>query len=384
MNGGRPSTQPPQPAPSPPPAPHSTAVTRAVAPHAAAPATAIQGPFAQRLALVAAAAIVLLLLWRLADVLILAFGGVVLATALRALARALERRLSVPDRASTALATLLVIGVLAGLGWVLGDALADQLAALRERLPQAAQALQRWLARTAIGRQLIDAVHTLWSEVPGAQLAAAAGLTLGAAGSALLLAVVGVYLAADPRLYRRGLLRLAPPAQRARLQAALDDAGHALGRWLLGQGLSMVFLGVATTLGLWLLEAPLALALGLITALFAFVPFFGALAAGLLAVLLAFTEGPRLALYVALMFIAVQQIEEIVVLPLVHRWTVALPPVLGVIAALVFGHLFGLLGVVFATPAMVVAIVLVRELYVEGLLETGERPLDPARDRVRD
>lgn len=101
----------------------------------------------------------------------------------------------------------------------------------------------------------------------------------------------------------------------------------------------------------------------------AFIPFFGPITSGLLAVFFAFIEGPREALYVALLCFAIQQVEGDVIMPLVQRWAVRLPPALGIAAAVVFGILFGLPGVLFATPLMVVVMVLVQKLYIEMLLE---------------
>ena len=122
--------------------------------------------------------------------------------------------------------------------------------------------------------------------------------------------------------------------------------------------------------GLDQLDLPLALTLGLVAGALAFIPFFGPIASGVLAVLLAFMQGPELALYVAILCVVIQQIEGNLLMPLVQRWAVELPPVLGITAAVIFGLLFGLPGVILASPLMVVAMVLVRMLYVEGVLES--------------
>jgi predicted PurR-regulated permease PerM len=208
-------------------------------------------------------------------------------------------------------------------------------------------------------------------DVPWSRVANAATQTLSALGSVGLVAVVGLYLATNPQLYRAGLVRLMPPNQRERIEEALLASGQALSRWLLGQGVSMLFVGSATALGLWLLGVPLALTIGAIAAVLAFIPFFGPIASGILAVLMAFMEGPTQALYVAGLCVAIQQIEGNLLMPFVQRWAVALPPVLGIMAAVIFGLLFGLAGVILATPLMVVAMVLVQKLYVEGVLEAG-------------
>lgn len=134
----------------------------------------------------------------------------------------------------------------------------------------------------------------------------------------------------------------------------------------------MLAVGTMTTVGLWLLGMPLATLLGLIAGILAFVPFFGPIISGILAVLLAFTEGPQDALYVAILFLVIQQVEGNILMPLLQRWAVKLPPILGLLSVVVFGILFGVAGVLLATPLMVVSMVLVRKLYVEDVLESPQ------------
>ena len=143
-------------------------------------------------------------------------------------------------------------------------------------------------------------------------------------------------------------------------------ASQGLNRWLFGQMLSMAAIGTFTALGLHLLDIPLALSVGLIAGLLAFVPFFGPIASGILAVVLAFTQGPQQALYVGILCFGIQQIERFVLMPLIQRWTVSLPPALGLLSVVIFGLLFGVMGVVFATPLMVVLMILIKKLYVEN------------------
>lgn len=201
------------------------------------------------------------------------------------------------------------------------------------------------------------------------RVAGAAGSTFGALGGAALMLVMGLYLAVAPRVYRDGLVRLMPLSVRERVGEALDACGNALSRWLLGQSISMLFVGATTAFGLWLLDVPLALSVGLLSGLLAFIPFFGAIAGGLLAVLLGFMQGPETALYVLILAVVIQQVEGNVMMPLVERWAVGLPPVLGIAATVMFGVLFGLLGVLLAAPAVIVLMVVVQRLYVKGVLE---------------
>lgn len=327
-------------------------------------------PFARRLLAVVAFMAVGVLAWKLVDLLILVFAAVVLSVALNALAGLLARRLRVPPRWSVLAAGLIVVGVLALVGWLVGDPLGAQLTKLREQLPAAVEGVFGWLRGHAIGQQILE----LWDDaarggVPWGKVVSVAGLTVAALGNVALILVLSIYLAAAADLYQSGLVRLVPVPYRSRVADALEASADGLRRWLLGQSISMAFVGTTTTLGLWALGIPLPLAVGLISGLLAFIPFFGPIAGGLLAVLIAFMDGPESALHVALLCVAIQQFEGHVMMPMVQRWAVSLPPVLGIVASVVFGILFGIVGVLFATPLMVVVMILVRRLYIEDFLE---------------
>lgn len=326
--------------------------------------------FARRALLVAAIGVVLLLLMQLQDVFVLLFGALIFATALGAAAVQLERYTGLPWRWSVLVTVLIVLLVMLLGGWAVGDRLASELENLRERLPDAIDAFRAWLSTRPLGDSVLDT----WSSVkdggvPWSRLIGAAGLTFGAIGNAILMLILAVYLAIDPQLYRNGVVRLFPVTQRIRVRDALQASGEGLSRWLLGQGVSMLFVGTSTAAGLALLGMPLALSLGAIAGVLAFVPFFGPIASGLLAVLIAFTEGTTEALYVAILCFGIQQVEGNVLMPFVQRWAVDLPPVLGMVSVLIFGLFFGPMGVIFATPLMVVLMILVQRVYVEDLLE---------------
>jgi predicted PurR-regulated permease PerM len=299
----------------------------------------------------------------LRSVIVLAFGSVLLAVAVRTVANALRSASGMPERA--ALATV-VLGAVAALTIgiaLLGDPIGAQFAAVREALPGAVEATSRWLNSHAVGLWLLSWWDEANADFEWTKLAGLFGNAVGALGSALLMIVIGLYLAADPELYRRGLLRLLPRGVRPRVQHALGEAGHGLARWLLGQAVAMVLVGTMTAIGLALIGMPLALPLGIIAGVLEFVPFFGAIAAGTLTVLLAFAQGAPQAGYAALVCIFVQQFEGYVIQPFVQRWAIALPPALGLVSVIAFGVLFGGLGVLLAVPLMVVLMILVQELY---------------------
>jgi predicted PurR-regulated permease PerM len=317
-----------------------------------------------------AAVLLITLAWTVRDTLLLVFGAVVVAILLRALAAPLVHRAGIRQRRAVLLVLLVLLAVLGLALWLIGAPLAEQLQTLRSALPEAWAALRGWLQKLPAGDRLLQWMAELsHAQPPWKNVAVLATAVAGALSSLLLIVLMGIYLALDARRYRDGAVRLFSPARRPQIGAALDATGQALTRWLLGQAVMMVTVGVAVAIGLSLLGMPMALALGLIAGLLEFVPFFGPIASGVLAVLVAFVQGPQQALYVALLFIALQQIEESALVPLVQRWAVSLPPVLGLAGVLVFGTLFGPLGVVFGTPLTVVVMVLVDKLYVRQALE---------------
>lgn len=304
------------------------------------------------------------IVWQLRAVLPLVFAGVLIATGLRALADAVSGATGMPERGALAVVILSLLAII-GLGfWLVGAQVAGQLAGLWQALPDAFGAASAWLAKTPFSSLLSGTWDSIKDGgVPWLRVAGAAGVATNALLDAVMILALALYLAGNPKSYFDGALRLAPPAYRARIGAALSEAGRALRRWLLGEIIAMTTIGVMTSVGLYLLGIPLALSLGLIAAVTEFVPFFGPIAFGIFAVLFAFTQSPTDALYVGLLCIGIQQFEGNVLQPLIQRWAVALAPALAVVSIVVFALLFGFLGVVLATPLMTVVVILVERLY---------------------
>lgn len=322
---------------------------------------------------------VALLLWRVRAALLVGFGAIVFATALRALADVLRHRCRLSERWSVLAATGLVLISLVAFGWLFGAQTAKQFAALRDQLPAAVEKFRSWVATSPVGKVAVDAIK---GTAEGGEQAAAngpskvgkvatgiAGGIVGGLGHLLIVIFAGVYFAMDPALYREGALRLLPPSRRPQVRAALNEAGLALRKWLVAQLIVMAAVGVVTGIGLALIGLPLALSLGLLTGVLEFVPVIGPFAAAIPGVLLGFAKGPETALYAALVYLVVQQLEGNVLTPLMQKWAVQLPPVVAVLSIVACGLLFGLMGVLLATPLAVVVMALVRHLYVEDTLE---------------
>lgn len=327
---------------------------------------------ARDLWLIAAAAFGLFLAWTLSTVWLLAFAGWLLALALGVLAAPLQRRLMISPRAALALVVAAIVAATAAGIWFAGNAAAEQAEALREALPKALAALYRWLGSFAPGRWLIG----LWqsSNFEAQDLTRFAGLAtstlhmaLNAVAAALLIVALGIYVAADPLSYRRGLLQLVPPAHRARAEQVAEAVRDRMSRWLLGQAVSMLAVAGLTLAGLLLIGMPLAVPLAVIAGAFEFVPYIGPFASGLLIAAVALSDNETQALKAVLVCVAVQQSEAYLVQPLVQRWAVRMPPALALLAVVVFGLLFGVAGLLLAVPLMVLTMALVEQLYVKPL-----------------
>ena len=329
--------------------------------------------FVRRTLIVVAVAAIALLCWQLVDVFVLAFGAVIVAVLLRSIADPIRDRTPLNDGASLAVAILTVIAVLGGAGWLFGSTVSGQVTSLVERMPQSADELRNLVSTLPFGQTLADEVGgfgDLASKLQGAagRLGGYAMSVAGAVTNLLLVLFAGIYLAIRPQQSRDGLVMLLPDKAAGPVKAAMNTSGRALRLWLLGTFADMAVVGVLTTIGAALIGLPSPVALGLFAGLAAFVPIIGPIVSVVPGLLLAAQEGPQMVLWTILVYVAVQQIESNLFYPFIQRRAVDLPPALTLFSVLAFGVLLGPLGVIFATPLLVVAMVLTKMLYIRGTL----------------
>lgn len=313
-----------------------------------------------------------LLLWNLRGLFMLIFGAVITAVIFNLLARPIHERLGLHRGVSLFVAVMLVAGVLVGAFWLFGAEVGRQANALNETIPAAWAALQTRLDAWGVGEAVRASLGQassgggVMSNLGGIAMSVGAGVA-----DTLLVIVGGIYLAAQPGLYRRGIVKLVPPTARPLADQALDDSGRALRLWLLGQLASMTIVGLITGIGLWFLGVPSALTLGLLAGLLEFVPYVGPLISALPALLLALAIGPETALWTGGLYLAVQQLEGNAIQPLVQQRAVDLPPALLLFSLVAGGLIFGVIGILFAAPLTVVLFVMVKRLYVREALHTA-------------
>jgi predicted PurR-regulated permease PerM len=318
--------------------------------------------FALRCVIAAAIVLAAAVLWHAAGVFVLVFGGVVVAVALRSLTRVVTRYTPLGEPWALFLVTVLLAGFLLGLGALIGSRLADQLGELVHTVETAWSQLHVELQKSALGRTLLNAESKTAAATSATHLVVAASTSVAAVTDVIVILLVGLFLAAEPGLYRRGLLMVAPRAARAGTQRLLNGFGVALTHWLQGTLVAMLAVGAMTTLGLWLLGVPLALSLGILAGVAEFVPYVGPIVSAVPAILVAFTLSPTQALEVGGLYLAIHSIEAYLLVPIIQKRAVALPPALGIVAVVFFGLMLGLVGVIFAHPLVVCLLVVVKQL----------------------
>lgn len=314
-----------------------------------------------------------LLVWTVADVLLVVFAGILVGVFLRGLSDGVGALTGLSGEVSlvlvlATLAALLVVG-----GALLGNEMASQLDQLGPSLHLAWEKMLNGVYRYEWG-QILFSERNLSAMLPEdgtwlTRLGGAFSMTIGAIAGLLIAVFIGLYGAAAPAVYRHGLLLLVPAHARSRAREVLDTVTMTMRWWLIGTFARMAVVGLSVTVGLWLLD--IQLALGLIAFVLDFVPYIGPILAALPALLVAIATGPADAFYVLLLYLAVQMAENYVVTPLIDQYSVHLPPALTISAQVLLGALLGALGVVFATPLTAIALVLVRMLYVEEDLESS-------------
>ena len=339
-------------------------------------------------------------LWNGLSLLLVLFGGLLLAIFLQGIARFVQHRTPLGYGTAFGVTAVVILLLLVGAGWLVGSQVGTQINQLSQTIPEALGRLRAALSDSVVGNWLLGTMPDIPSLVDSAEpgnvgdvtgeAAASTGsngspdsgenpmegmsltsLLASITGSLANLAIallIGIYAAASYRLYRRGLLHLVPHGRRARAREVLYATVHAVRWWFVGRFASMLVVGGLTTVGLYILGVPLALVLGLIAGLFSFVPYLGPILAIVPGVLVGLNEGTTTALYVFGLYLLVQLLESYLITPLIQQKAVDLPPVVLLTAQFLLGSAGGALGVLVATPLAVACMVLVQTLYVEDAI----------------
>jgi predicted PurR-regulated permease PerM len=378
--------------------------------------------------LVLAMYLALRLLWFANALFLVTFLGVLFAIAVSAGVDRLERW-RIPRGAGAAIIVLAFFGLLIGFGAWLAPTLRAQGAELRQKLPEAVDRAQEWVNKRQSGffgillggtealsgpsgkpagadsgkPQAVGAGGRAPAPASGGQ---AAGIQAGgparsdsapqaqgapalhdriqkqlggatrylfpflthtveALGGILIVVFLSIYLSADPALYRRGVLALIPERRRSQAATVMDRIAHVLRRWLVTQLIAMLVIGSVTTIILLILGVKAAFALGVLAGLFEFIPTVGPLLSAVPGVAMGFLDSPEKAAMVAVAYWGIQFLENHILIPLLMKGGMDLPPALTVITQALLALVFGFLGLMVAVPLLATAMVMVQVLYVE-------------------
>jgi predicted PurR-regulated permease PerM len=361
------------------------------------------------------------LLWSARILALTAFLGVLFGLGAAPAVSALERRGFRRGIAAPVVVFGVVGLVLALAGWS-APTLITQSQEIRTRFPAAIEKVELWLATNqprlldAIAgeetRPAADSMATPDSGTSAATVTAAPGTeaprqgrlveafyqqagklkavalgiltsTLAVFGSFVLILFLAVYIAAEPDLYKRGLLALFGPHTRRRLSPVLDAIAVKLRRWLGTQAIAMLVIGTVTTLVLSILGVRAALPLGVIAGILEFIPNIGPILAAIPAVVVAFVDSPEKALAVMIAYWGIQFMENNLLIPYLMKEQLDLPPALTMMTQVVMAYVFGLMGLFVATPLLAAVFVAVQMLHVEPDLPEAPSSGAPAAADAR-
>ncbi len=308
--------------------------------------------------------------WHLSGILLLVFAALIVASILSSGAEPLTR-LGIPRPLALLFILFVLLGTIGTILFFFGFYLYSEVWGLITSIPDLVTRLGERFGISNAGANLNGFAEQF---VDGGLFSEVAGYTMGvfSVGAAVFLVLFGgAFIAFGARSYREGTLLLVPRHRRENAAKFIDRSGTALRLWLMAQFIAMGAVGLATGIGLHLLGVPSALGLGVLAGLLEFVPFVGTLVAFAAVLLVALGEGPWVAFWASVLMIAIQQVESYLLVPLLQKRAVSLPPALGLFSILIAGALFGPLGVLLATPLTILALVAVKHYYIEGVL--GEK-----------
>ncbi len=330
----------------------------------------------------------LFLVWQLKWTMTLVVASLLVATFFATGGRLVQRVIGgTATGRGLAVFVVLLVGATAAVGVVIAPTLTAQADRLATDLPQSVDQVRGTLNDYGWGRWMLDQFGSRFesgSDASAEGEATNGGMDLTGGDmmvqpavwtlrngitftiSLVFLVFTGLYIAAEPDLYRRGMLRLTPRRHRRWANRSMIVAATTLRHWLYGQLLAMAIVGTLSGLGLWILGVPLPVVNGLLTFALCFVPNFGPIASLAIPALLALTVAPEsstlfapglpLALAVVVLYLSIQAVESYLVTPLIQKHAVKLPPALLIVTQLVLGTLLGLVGLVIAAPLMAIVL----------------------------
>src|SRR5437868_12618687 len=177
---------------------------------------------------------------------------------------------------------------------------------------------------------------------------------------------LGLTFAAQPSVYRSGLLFMMPAKHRTRATVIVDRIGETLERWLIAQILTMAVVFLVTWVGLAVIGIQSSFILGIQAGLLAFIPTVGALLGGLIVVLASLASGWIAAASAFVLFLGIHALESYVLTPIIQRQALDIPPATLFAFQILLGVVFGIWGLALALPLMAIAKVMIDYVKADG------------------
>lgn len=324
--------------------------------------------FAKKIFVAAAALGAIVLAAYIIRLLLLILAGTLLAIIFRGIADWLVRHTRLSPGWSVAVVLAAAIVAIFGTAWEFGSRIAGQADLLLARISQALGSLQQTAQRYPNLHRILLGSNFNFGQSAETLLAKAIWL----AAAFVLVLFVAAYTTVNPTMYRDGFMRFFPESKRPLVRSIIDEIGYALKWWILGQLIAMGSVAIIAAIGLLVLGTPMALPLAVLLGILTFIPYVGTIASAIPALLIAFSVSTHMALYVLVVFVIAHVVEGYVITPKVHQRFVYIPPALILANEFLMDLLAGIIGVAFATPFLVVVMVLTQRLYFRRRLMDRE------------
>ena len=328
--------------------------------------------------IIVATILVLLLIGYAFNVVLLILAGTLVAIFFRGIARWLKQHTPLSHKVSLAVSVISVLSIVIGMGFLMAPSISKQAQELGDSVPKVFESLKEEYGETEWGGELMDNLSNIGNRLFERQgqwakdIFGALSSVFGVVADMYVIFFLGIFFLVDPRPYRNAIVSLVPIPRRKKALDVLQTISINLERWLVGKILGMLVIGTLTTIFLWIMGVPLPLVLGIIAGFLNFIPNFGPLIAMAPAILMGFTVSPQMALYVVLLYIGIQALESNFITPFIEKKMVNIPMAGVLIAQLLLGVFSNALGLVLATPVLLLTSILIRELYVEKVIEEEE------------
>ena len=308
----------------------------------------------------------------LAQPIMLILGALVLTTMMDGGTRLLGRVLPIGRGWRLTIVLLAAVAFLLYTFYLTGSSLAAQAQAMRVVVEAQVSRIGGWLQQLGVTTTPND-FKSLASQALSSlgRVTAAVGTVMGALTSGVMMLVLAIFIAMEPKLYERGVAWMLPMHRRASFYSIADKMGWTLRRLMFGRLIGMAVEGVGTWLLLLAGGVPMAGLLGILTGLFAFLPNIGSIISGILIVLVGFSAGTDAGLYAFFVYLVVQVVDGYLIVPMVAKRATDLAPALVLAAQILFGALFGIMGLFLADP-----IVAMIKVYLEERSRATEREVE--------